>query len=121
PEATVVEVGERLIERALARAALVEAEIADRAEQPRPQRQIGDALLVVLLRERAVGAEERVLHDLLRVERILQDAMRVIEQGRLEPVDQPLEGAGLTSVNRQRQVLLRRRHGLGFSAGPGVL
>ena len=49
-------------------------------------------------------AEQRVLHDLLRVEAVLQDALRVAEERCFEAVDQPLERPRFTPMDSQREV-----------------
>ena len=119
-ESVVIEIGERLIECAAARAAFVEREIAHGAKQPRPQCERGDALFVILFRQRFVRAQERVLHDFLRVECVLQNAVRVVEERTLKMIDELLEGAALTSVDGQREIV-GRLHYAGLAAGPRVL
>src|ERR1051326_4849385 len=120
-ETAVVERLERLFQRARFRAAFVETKIARHAKQPRPQRQIDAALLVVLPRERAMCAQHRVLNDLLRVEGILQNAVRIAVERALVAIDQPLQRARFTTVDGDRQIFfggLGAPHGL---ACPRVL
>ena len=121
PETAVVERFERLLERASLRAPLVERQVAHGAEEPRPQGQLAAALLVVLARQGLVRAHEGVLDDFLGVEGVLQDAVRVGEERPLEALDEPLECAGITAVDRHGQPAVVHRLGEGLAAGPRVL
>ncbi len=57
-----------------------------------------------------MGAQEGVLHHFLGVERVLQQPLGVVEQGLLESLDHPLEGAVLPPVHTDGEVLVGRIH-----------
>ena len=59
---------------------------------------------------RPMGAQEGVLHHFLGVERVLQQALGVVEQGLLESFDHALEGAFLPAVHTDRQLVMGRVH-----------
>ena len=101
--------------------AFVQTEISHGSKEPGPQGERGASRLVVLAGERAMGAHHGVLHNLLCIEGVLQDAVGIAVQRRLEAVDQPLERSFLTAVDRHRQVLFRELEGGRFAARPGVL
>ena len=96
--------------------------IANRSEQPWPERQRSAAGFVILPGERAMGPHHGVLHDFLGIERVLQDSVSVAVERRFEPLDQALKSSRIVSMDGHGKVLLVALEGAGgFSAGPGVL
>src|SRR6185503_12230581 len=71
-------------------------------------------------RQGVVGAQESILHDLLSVEAIVENTVRVVEQTRLEFVDQSLERPLGAMVNGECEVLALRRFQECASSGPAA-
>src|SRR5207253_2777353 len=110
-DASVVEFGERLFELVAFATAFVETKIANRAEQPWPQRERRASLLVVLPRERAMGPHHRVLYHFLRVERILQDSVGVAVERCFKSFDHPLKRTRVQTMDSHGKIFLRALDG----------